>query len=62
MSASGVITTETSGIATALASGPATDICPKSSSAAGARPTVIAHWMRPHWTSFEPGWLQPTAA
>ena len=38
-SASGVTTTETTGIATALASGPATETWPKSSSAAGARPT-----------------------
>src|SRR6185436_895036 len=39
-SASGVTTTETTGIATALASGPATETWPKSSSAAGASPTV----------------------
>ena len=60
--ASGVITAETSGIASALASGPATEIWPKSSSAAGARPMVIAHCTRAHCASFDPGSVQPTAA
>ena len=40
-SASGVTTTETTGMATALASGPASETWPKSSSAAGASPTVM---------------------
>ena len=30
--------------------------------AAGASPTVMAHWIRIHWASFDPGSLQPTAA
>jgi hypothetical protein len=46
-----VTTIETTGMASALASGPATDTWPKSSSAAGARPMVMAHWILAHCSS-----------
>src|SRR5436189_277904 len=45
---SGVTTADTSGIASALASGPATDTWPKSKRAAGARPSATAHRHRGH--------------
>src|SRR6202008_2071379 len=44
----GVTTAETTGIAPALASGPATDTCENRNRAAGARPMVTAHCTRSH--------------
>ena len=65
-SASGVTTAETTGIATALASGPTTDTCANRNSAAGARPSVIAHCTCNHcfvmvWFSFATKNMRATA-
>jgi hypothetical protein len=58
-SASGVITPETSGMASALASGPDTDTCANRNNAAGASPTVIAHCTRTHCRQRGSAWVQP---
>ena len=46
-------TADTTGIATALASGPTIDTCENRNSAAGARPIVIAHCTRSHCLAME---------
>jgi hypothetical protein len=60
-SASGVITAETTGMASAFASGPATDTWPKSSKTAGASPAVIAHCTRIHCSGAGSAALHPVA-
>jgi hypothetical protein len=50
---------DTTGIATALASGPAIETWPKRSSTAGASPTVIAHCTRTHCATRDSRPVQP---
>ena len=54
-----MITALTSGMATAFASGPTTDTWANRNTAAGASPSVIAHWMRAHCSAPRACAVQP---